>query len=83
MLRDLAIDESIVGAWEALGNAKLWRPQIREMRVADYWLAANPAQAVSAFLGEHAPNSERKDIRNIVVSYLGGSIREDGRLVVS
>lgn len=83
MLRDLAIDESIVTAWEALGTAGLWRPQIREMRVADYWLSQNPAQAVSAFLGEHAPESEREQIRNTVVSYLGGQIRSDGRLVVS
>jgi hypothetical protein len=83
MLRDLAIDESVVAAWEALGTAGLWRPQVREMRVADYWLAQNPAQAVSAFLGEHAPESQRKQIMQTVVSYLGGQIREDGRLVVS
>lgn len=83
MLRDLAIDESVVAAWEALGNAGLWRPQIREMRVADYWLPVNPAQAVSAFLGEHCPESQRKQIRDTVVSMIGGNIREDGRLVVS
>jgi hypothetical protein len=83
MLRDLAIDESVVAAWEALGTAGLWRPQIREMRVADYWLQQNPAQSVSAFLGEHCPESQREQIRNTVVSYLGGQIRNDGRLVVS
>jgi hypothetical protein len=53
------------------------------MRVADYWLSQNPAQAVSAFLGEHCPESERKNVRDTVVSILGGNIREDGRLVVS
>jgi hypothetical protein len=83
MLRDLGIDEAVVAAWEALGTAGIWRPQIREMRVADYWLAQNPAQAVSAFLGEHCPESERKNVRDTVVSILGGNIREDGRLVVS
>lgn len=82
MLRDLAIDEAIVQAWEALGTAGLWRPQIREMRVADYWLGVDPAQAVSAFLGEHAPESQRKAIRDTVVSQIGGQIRDDGRLVV-
>lgn len=83
MLRDLAIDESIVAAWEALGAAGLWRPQIREMRVADYWLTVDPAQSVSAFLPEHAPESQREAIRNTVVSFLGGQTRNDGRLVVS
>lgn len=82
MLRDLAIDDSVVAAWEALGTAGLWRPQIREMRAADYWLATDPAQAVSAFLPEHAPESERDQIRATVVSYIGGNIRNDGRLVV-
>lgn len=83
MLRDLAIDESVVQAWEALGTAGLWRPQIREMRLADYWLAQDAAQAVSAFLPEHCPESQREQIRNTVVSFLGGNIRPDGRLVVS
>jgi len=83
MLRDLSIDEAVVQAWEALGTANLWRPQIREMRMADYWLGVDPVQAVSAFLGEHAPESQRKAIRDTVVAQLGGNIREDGRLVVS
>lgn len=83
MLRDLGIDEAIVSAWEALGAQALWRPQIREMRLANYWMDIDVDQAVSAFLPEHCPESERKDIRTTVVSYLGGSIREDGRLVVS
>jgi hypothetical protein len=83
MLRDLAIDESIVAAWEALGTAGLWRPQIREMRVADYWLTVDPAQSVSAFLPEHCPESQRAEVKNTVVSFLGGVIRNDGRLVVS
>lgn len=83
MLRDLSIDESIVVAWEALGTAGLWRPQIREMRMADYWLPVDPTQAVSAFLPEHCPESQRDQIRNTVVSFVGGSPRADGRLVVS
>lgn len=82
MLRDLAIDDAVVSAWEALGNAGLWRPQIREMRLADYWLNIDPAQAVSAFLPEHCPESMRAAVRDTVVSFLGGVIRTDGRLVV-
>jgi hypothetical protein len=83
MLRDLAIDESVVQAWEALGTAGLWRPQIREMRLADYWLSIDPAQSVSAFLPEHCPESQREQIKNTVVSFLGGQVRNDGRLVVA
>ena len=83
MLTDLGIDESIVAAWEALGNQGLWRPQIREMRAADYWLVVDPAQASSAFLPEHAPESQRKQIRDIVTGFIGGALRNDGRLVVS
>lgn len=84
MLRDLAIDESVVAAWEALGTAGLWRPAIREMRLADYWLGVDAAQAVSAFLPEHCPESQREQVRNTVISFLGGGdIRKDGRLVVS
>lgn len=82
MLRDLAIDESVVAAWEGLGNAGLWRPAIREMRLADYWLGVDAAQSVSAFLPEHAPESQRRAIRDMVISYIGGQIRDDGRLVV-
>lgn len=87
MLRDLAIDESIVSAWEALGNQGLFRPQIRELRVADYWLtqADQPdvTQAASAMIPGHCPESEREAVRNIVVSFIGGNLRPDGRLVVS
>lgn len=83
LLRDLAIDESVVAAWEALGSQGLWRPAIRELRLADYWLPVDQAQAVSAFLPEHCPESQRKQIRDVVVSFLGGSIRDDGRLVVA
>lgn len=83
MLLDLAIDEAVVAAWEGLGAAGLWRPAIREMRLADYWLDVDKAQAVSAFVPEHCPESQRKDVTSIVVSFLGGDIREDGRLVVS
>lgn len=82
MLRDLAIDESIVAAWEALGTAGLWQPQIREIRLADYWMGMDVAQAVSAFLPEHCPESQRKAVRDTVVGFLGGDIREDGRLTV-
>lgn len=83
MLRDLSIDESVVAAWEALGTAGLWRPAIREMRLADYWLGVDAAQAVSAFLPEHCPESQRKQVRDQVIAYIGGVIRDDGRLVVS
>lgn len=83
MLRALNIDEAVVGAWEALGSAGLWQPQIREVRLADYWLNLDPTQAASAFTPEHCPESQRRDVRNTVMSFLGGSIREDGRLVVS
>lgn len=83
MLRDLSIDEAVVQAWVALGTAKLWRPQIREMRLADYWLDIDPAQAVSAFVPEHCPESQREVVTNTVVGMLGGRIRKDGRLVVS
>lgn len=82
LLLDLGIEESIVEAWEALGNAGLWKPEIREMRVANYWLPINPAQAVSAMVPEHAPESERKDITNTLVGFLGGDTRTDGRLAV-
>lgn len=83
MLLDLGIDESIVTAWDALGAASLWRPQIREMRAADYWLQINPSQAASAFLPEHCPESHRPRIRQMVSGFLGGNLPEDGRLVVS
>lgn len=83
MLTDLGIDESVIAAWNALGLQGLWRPQIREMRAADYWLGVDPAQAASAFLGEHCPESQRKQIRDIVTGFLGGVLRDDGRLVVS
>jgi hypothetical protein len=82
MLRDLGIDEAVVAAWESLGTANLWQPQIRELRVADYWLGVDPAQAASALVPEHCPESERKAVRDIVVANLGGRVREDGRLVV-
>lgn len=83
MLLDLGIDEGVVAAWEALGTAGLWRPQIREVRLADYWLGVDPEQAASAFLPEHCPESQRTQIRNVVVGYLGGTMEIDGRLVVS
>jgi MoxR-like ATPase len=83
MLRALAIDESVVAAWESLGVQGLWRPQIREIRLADYWLPVDVTQAVSAFLPEHCPESQRASVRDVVVGFLGGDIRNDGRLVVS
>lgn len=84
MLRDLGIDESVVAAWEGLGADNLWRPQIRELRLADYWMQAGvPDQAVSAFLPEHCPDSEREAVKNVVVAHLGGNVRGDGRLVVA
>jgi MoxR-like ATPase len=86
MLRDLGIDESIVQAWEALRTEGLWQPQIRELKIAHYWLEqgeAYAAQAASAFLPEHCPESQRAQVRNTVISYLGGHLRPDGRLVVA
>lgn len=82
LLRSLGIEEEVVRAWEALGAADLWRPQIREVRLADYWLPVDPTQAVSAFLPEHCPESQRGAVRDVVITYLGGRIRPDGRLVV-
>lgn len=83
MLNDLGLDEAVVGAWSALGTAGLWRPQIREMRLADYWMDVDPGQAVSAFVPEHCPESQRAPVTALVVSFLGGDIRPDGRLIVS
>lgn len=82
MLVDLGIDEGIISAWVGLGQSNLWRPQIRELRAADYWLDIDVNQSVSAFLPEHAPESQRKAIRDTVVGFLGGDVRDDGRLVV-
>lgn len=84
MLRDLDIDESIVAAWVALGQQNLWRPQIRELRLAHHWLPIDATQAVSAFIPEHCPESQRNAVRDIVVGFLGTSsiMRHDGRLVV-
>jgi hypothetical protein len=86
MLLDLGIDQTIVATWSALGVQNLWRPEIRELMMADYWMRADEeiglTQATSAFLPEHCPESQREQIRDIVVSYLGGDIRKDGRLVV-
>ena len=83
LLRDLGISEDVVAAWVALDVNDLWRPQIREVRLADYWLPVDPTQAVSAFLPEHCPKSQRKQVRDMVMNFLGGEPREDGRLVVS
>lgn len=90
LLRDMDIDESLVAAWTALGTAGYWRPEIRELRIADYWMGlvtedGTPVgldQAVAAFLPEHCPESQRKQIRDMVVSFIGGNVREDGRMVV-
>jgi len=83
LLRDLDISEDVVACWENLGSEGLWRPQVRELRLADYWLDTDPDQACSAFLPEHTPESQREAIRNTVVAVLGGNLRADGRLVVS
>lgn len=83
MLEALGIDESIVAAWQALGNAGLWRPAIRELRVANYWMQADITQATSAMVAPHCPESQRKSVRDTVVSLMGGDLRADGRLVVS
>lgn len=84
MLVDLGIAEEVIAAWQALMDQNLFTVQIRELRLANYWLEQNAVeQAVSAFLPEHCPETERKQVRNIVVGMLGGDVREDGRLVVS
>ena len=86
LLRDLDIDDAIVSAWEALGTAGLWQPQVRELKIAHYWLEQGEsyaAQAASAFLPEHCPESQRAQVRNTVISFLGGHLRPDGRLVVA
>lgn len=82
LLRDLGIDESIIGAWSALGEAGLFQPQVRELRVADYWMETDVAQAASALIPEHCPESERQAVTNMVRSFLGGDLPADGRLVV-
>lgn len=83
MLHDLNIDEAIIATWKAIKDANLWTPQIRELRLADYWLPVNADQAVSAFTPEHCPESQRKQIRNMAVGLLGGGrISDMGRLVV-
>jgi len=82
LLRDLGIDDAIINAWEALRAGNFWTPQIREVRAADYWLPINPAQAVSAMVPEHAPESERDDITNTLNSFIGGDTSTGGRLVV-
>jgi hypothetical protein len=53
------------------------------MRLADYWMGVDPAQSVSAFVPEHCPESQRKAVRDVVVSFIGGNTRPDGRLVVA
>lgn len=83
LLRDLGIADEVVAAWEALGTSNLWRPQVRELRLADYWMGIDMAQAVSAMVPEHCPESQRRAVRDTVVSYMGGNVRGDGRLVVS
>lgn len=83
MLRDMMIDESIVGAWEALRTQGLWHPEIRELRLADYWLSLDVTQACSALIPEHCPESQRPEVRDLIVGFLGGDLRADGRLVVS
>ena len=83
MLISMGIDEAVVSAWAALGTVGLWRPQIREVRLADYWLSVDPAQSGRAFVGARCPAPPRSAVRDCVVGYLGSDIRADGRLVVS
>lgn len=84
MLIDIGIEDSIVSAWEALGSQGVWRPAIREMRMANYWLNKGVIQqAASAFLPEHCPESDREAVKTIVEGFLGGDLDKTGRLVVS
>lgn len=82
-LTALGIDADIVSAWTALGVAGLWRPQIRELRVAEYWLDIDTDMAVAAMIPEHCPETQRGEVRSIVTSFVGGSVAADGRLRVS
>ncbi len=83
-LRDLGIEETLVAAWEALETAELWRPQVRELLAANYWMPLNPAQAVAAMVGEHCPSSSRLEVTTIVANLLtSGEVQPDGRLVIS
>lgn len=82
-LRALEVNSDVIAAWEALGQSGLWQPQIRELRVADYWMGTDLDKAMSALIPEHAPESQRVQIRDTVRSFLGGNLRADGRLVVS
>ena len=84
LLAAMGVDEAIIAAWVALGSSNLWRPQIRELRVADYWAQrGQTSQAASALVPEHCPESQRDEVRRVVASFLGGALRDDGRLVVS
>ena len=86
MLRDLGVDDSVVGVWEGLKTQGLWAPQIRELRLASYWYSKGEeyvAQAVSAMVAEHCPESQREAVTAVAVGFLGGDLRADGRLVVS
>jgi hypothetical protein len=83
MLRDLGVSEDIVSAWDSLGHARLWRPEIREVRAADYWLrAGSTSQAISALVPEHCPDSQREEVSNLIASFIGGAT-QGGRLVIS
>lgn len=83
LLRDLNIDDSIIAAWETMKTQGLWHPEIRELRLADYWMPIDETQAASALIPEHCPESQRQAVRDIVVGYVGGNLRLDGRLVVA
>lgn len=83
LLRDLGIEEDLIATWRGLGMAGLWQPQVREMRISNYWFGVDNAQAASALMPEHAPESQRTQIRDTVLSYIGSGLRADGRLVVS
>lgn len=82
LLRAMGIDDAIVSVWENLRENGNWLPQIREMRLADYWLDVDAAQAVSALVPEHCPESQRATVRDTAVAHLGSDIRQDGRLVI-
>ena len=84
LMRDLGIGEDLISAWVGLGAQNLWRPQLREMRVANYWADADPQLAVAAMIPEHCPASEREAVRAALSAFIGGGdIRNDGRLVVA
>lgn len=83
LLLAMGIDEAVVALWSGLREAGLWHPQVRELRLCNYWMKRGKHDmAASAMMPEHCPDTARKDVRDMVMSYLSGSLSDTGRLVV-